>query len=158
MTFDFHGDWENFVGHNSPLYSRADENETQAKLNINFKLQYWLDSGAPPEKIMLGLPLFGHSFSLKNESQFLPGSGTATPAAGAPGNYTNKPGLLSYYEICESIEEKNMTVVRDKESYVPYAYEGMNWISYDDVESIALKTLFAKMIDLGGIMFWVGTC
>lgn len=35
MTYDYHGDWETFVGHNAPLYpSHLDETEDQKLLNV----------------------------------------------------------------------------------------------------------------------------
>ena len=34
MTYDLHGAWEDFTGHNSPLYPRDDEVDDQAYLNI----------------------------------------------------------------------------------------------------------------------------
>ena len=34
MTYDFHGGWETFTGHNSPLYPRAAETGDQQLLNM----------------------------------------------------------------------------------------------------------------------------
>lgn len=33
MSYDLHGSWEKFLGHNSPLYSRNDESHEQKKFN-----------------------------------------------------------------------------------------------------------------------------
>ena len=34
MTYDFHGPWEDFTHHNSPLYPRSDDSGLNAELNV----------------------------------------------------------------------------------------------------------------------------
>lgn len=34
MTYDLHGPWEKFTGHNSPLYARSVEAEPENELNV----------------------------------------------------------------------------------------------------------------------------
>jgi len=34
MTYDFHGKWEDFTGHNSPLFAHSLENGEAASLNV----------------------------------------------------------------------------------------------------------------------------
>ena len=71
MAYDYHGgSWEEHIGHNAPLYPKPDDdkfNYTQY-LNINFTMHYWLDKGASKNKIVMGLPLYGRTFSLQNGS------------------------------------------------------------------------------------------
>jgi len=44
--------------------------------------------------------------------------------------------------------------VVDKNIQAPYAYSGRQWIGYDDVESLYIKSVFARDLDLGGAMVW----
>jgi len=40
MAYDLHGSWEDFLGHNSPLYARSDESAEQKifnQVNISIK-------------------------------------------------------------------------------------------------------------------------
>ena len=55
MAYDLHGAWEKFVGHNAPLFGRKDETDKQAELNVDYAVNYWLDHGAPADKLVLGL-------------------------------------------------------------------------------------------------------
>ena len=153
MAYDLHGSWENFTGHNAPLYARSDEIDKQAELNVDYALKYWLDNGAPPEKLVLGLGLYGRAFTLESTNNTLPGA----PASGAAkaGRFTREAGFLSYYEVCEKIKKKNWKVEWDKEAMVPYAYKDKQWVGYDDEKSIAIKAVYAKEKNLAGIMFWV---
>ena len=155
MAYDLHGAWENFVGHNAPLYSRSDEVDKQAELNVNTAVQYWIENGAPPEKLMLGLGLYGRAFKLENNDVYLPGSNSTEKPAGKMGRFTREPGFLSYYEICEKIIKKKWIVEWDHEAQVPYAHKDDQWVGYDDEKSLEMKVLYAKEMGLGGIMFWV---
>ena len=53
MTYDMHGSWEPFTGHNAPLYPRADENADQKTLNIDSVVKYWISNGASPSKLAI---------------------------------------------------------------------------------------------------------
>ena len=61
---------------------------------------------------------------------------------------------MSYYEICENIKVNGWTEAYDSTAQVPYAYKGDQWVGYDNVKSIQLKTQYALSKNLGGIMFW----
>ena len=58
-----HGSWESFLGHNAPLYPRRNESPDQAKLNVEWAVNYWLSQGCPKEKLLVGLSLYGRSFT-----------------------------------------------------------------------------------------------
>lgn len=42
----------------------------------------------------------------------------------------------------------------DEEQQVPHKISGNQWVGYDDANSLALKTEFAKSKNLGGVMIW----
>lgn len=152
MSYDLHGGWEKFVGHNAPLYNRTDEEGEQAELNVNTAVKYWINNGAPPEKLVLGLGTYGRSFKLDKPSRTKPGS--AAKSGGKKGKWTREDGFLSYYEICQNINEKNWKVKWDQEAMVPYAYKGRDWVGFDNEKSIEIKVHYARELGLGGIMFW----
>lgn len=79
MTYDLHGGWEPFTGHNAPLYPRSDEIGYQRNLNIDAAIKYWKQNGADPTKLILGLASYGRSFTLSNQAQYNLGS----PASGS---------------------------------------------------------------------------
>lgn len=64
MTYDYHTyQWYNpITGPNSPLFSPKSESGLFQNLNINTSIQYWISKGMPKEKILLGMPTYGHSF------------------------------------------------------------------------------------------------
>ena len=53
--------------------------------------------GAPAEKIIIGMPMFGRSFTLADLSKF--DIGAPATGGGAAGPYTAESGFLAYYEV-----------------------------------------------------------
>lgn len=51
-------------------------------------------------------------------------------------------------------KRESWTVIRDPYGLAPYAYRERQWVGYDDMESIAIKTRFASSMNLGGAMIW----
>ncbi|XP_076235084.1 chitinase-3-like protein 1 [Calliopsis andreniformis] len=152
MAYDFNGSWNNFVGLNAPLYSSSRESGDQAKLNANSAVRYWLSQGAAANKIILGVPSYGRSFTLANPGNN--GLGAPATGPGAAGEYTQEAGNLGYNEICLNLRQGGWTVVRDPQQKAPYAYKGNQWVGYDDVTSIREKANYVNSMGLGGAMMW----
>ncbi|KAH8251500.1 hypothetical protein KR038_006505, partial [Drosophila bunnanda] len=151
MTYDFHGHWDKQTGHVAPLYYiESDENPY---FNGNFSIHYWLDQGTSASKLVMGIPLYGQTFSLANQNDRALNDKSIGP--GQAGTYTRSSGFLAYYEICEKIGSGGWTVVRDDYGRIgPYSYRGNQWVSYDDVADVRRKAQFLKRLKLGGGMIW----
>lgn len=151
MCYDYHGQWDKKTGHVAPLYEHPEDWETT--FNGNFSIRYWISKGAPPQKLVMGMPMYGQSFSLEKTSNN--GLNAIAPGPGQAGESTRAAGFLAFYEICDRVNRGGWTVVRDPEGRIgPYAYSGRQWVSYDDVEDIRRKTQFVKELGLGGAMIW----
>ncbi|XP_072751718.1 probable chitinase 10 [Anoplolepis gracilipes] len=151
MTYDFHGQWDKKTGHVAPLYRLP--KDWQPTFNANFSIHYWIEKGADPQKIIMGAPLYGQSFSLAERN--VHGLNAPTYGGGEAGEATRARGFLAYYEICERTLRKGWTVVQDKERRIgPYAYKNDQWVSFDDAQQIKLKAEFIKKLGLGGGMVW----
>ncbi|XP_018313223.1 probable chitinase 3 [Mycetomoellerius zeteki] len=151
MTYDFHGQWDKKTGHVAPLYSLP--NDWEPTFNANFSIHYWIEKGANPKKLIMGVPLYGQSFSLAERN--VHGLNAPTYGGGEAGEATRARGFLSYYEICERTLKKGWTVVQNKERRIgPYAYKGDQWVSFDDAQQIKLKAELIKKLGLAGGMIW----
>lgn len=60
-----------------------------------------MKQGAPKEKLMIGMPTYGRSFTLVDKDKF--DIGAPASGGGVAGNFTNESGFLSYYEVCSII-------------------------------------------------------
>ncbi|XP_069862383.1 acidic mammalian chitinase isoform X2 [Dipodomys merriami] len=151
MTYDFHGSWESYTGENSPLYKYPTETGSNAYLNVDSAMKYWKDNGAPVEKLIVGFPAYGHTFTLSNPSNT--GIGAPASGAGPAGPYTRESGFWAYYEICTFLKD-GATEAWDGPQEVPYAYQGNVWVGYDNVKSFDIKTQWLKQNNFGGSMVW----
>jgi len=151
MTYDYHGNWDRQTGHVAPLYYYPGDKWDY--FNANFTIHYWIEKGAPPQKLIMGLPMYGQSFNLADASNR--GLNAQTYGPGEAGKYTRAGGFLSYYEICDKVNNNGWTVVRDAEGRIgPYAYQKSQWVSYDDVAEVRRKAGFIRDLKLGGGMIW----
>ncbi|XP_031989355.1 acidic mammalian chitinase-like isoform X3 [Corvus moneduloides] len=144
MTYDFHGPWDGSTGENSPLFSSG-------TLSVEYAMNYWKNNGAPAQKLLVGFPTYGKTFTLQNPSNT--GIEAPTSGPGPAGPYTKEAGLLAYYEICTFLNS-GATQAWDEPQDVPYAYKGSEWIGYDNVKSFGLKVDWLKKNNFGGAMVW----
>lgn len=63
----------------------------------NASIKKWISEGADPQKLVIGVPFYGHSWKLANASDTSVGSLSWTP--GPPGPYLEVAGTLGYNEV-----------------------------------------------------------
>ncbi|MGH0158527.1 UNVERIFIED_CONTAM: hypothetical protein FKN15_045077 [Acipenser sinensis] len=151
MTYDFHGTWERQTGENSPLYKGPADQGAMTDFNVNYAMNYWKSSGAPAEKLLVGFPTYGHTWTLANPSNN--GVGAPTAGAGPAGPFTRQAGFWAYYEICTFISQ-GATQAWDAPQDVPYAYKDNLWVGYDNEKSFNIKVQWLKQNNFGGAMVW----
>ena len=149
MTYDLHGSWESTVGHHSGFNSHPNDPSGNT-LNTQFAVQYWLSLGLPASKLVYGMPAYGKSFTTNSGSHDI---GTASLGAGTGGQYTNQPGFLAYFEICDKINN-GWTVVFDEDMKSPYAYSNNQWVGYENRASLTHRCDYINENDFAGVMFW----
>ncbi|XP_034124179.1 mucin-19 isoform X3 [Drosophila guanche] len=167
LTYDFHSSHEPSVNHHAPLYSLEEDSEYNydAELNIDYSIKYYLKAGADRDKLVLGIPTYGRSYTLINEESTELGAPAEGP--GEQGDATREKGYLAYYEICQTLkDDPEWTVVQPNANVMgPYAYRRNQWVGYDDEAMVRKKAEYVVAHGLGGIMFWAidnddfrGTC
>ncbi|KAL0970437.1 hypothetical protein UPYG_G00241910, partial [Umbra pygmaea] len=149
MTYDFHGSWETFTGHNSPLYRGSKDTGDQIYFNTDFAMKYWRDQGAPAEKLMMGFASYGRTFQLSSANT---GVGAPASGAGSAGPFTREAGFWSYYEICTFLQGATVQWIDDQK--VPYAFKGNQWVGFDNNDSYDNKVRYLKENGFGGAMVW----
>jgi chitinase len=151
MAYDYHGSWNQRTGHNSPLFARQEQTGDQLLLNQEATINTWVELGAPAEKLVLGLAMYGRTFTLKTKKM----NGMNAPAAdaGKSGPYTQAAGFLSYFEICKLLKDGWSKEWNDEQK-IPYAFKEDQWVGYDDPKSIKMKCEYAAKRKLAGAMIW----
>ncbi|KAF6171243.1 hypothetical protein GIB67_036911 [Kingdonia uniflora] len=142
MCFDYHGGWDVTVtGEPALLY------DSKSNISTNYGIESWIKVGVPPYKIVMGLPLYGRTWQLKDPN--FHGIGAPAVATGPGIN-----GQLDYSDLVTFNAMNKATVVYDNKTVSTYSYAGNTWIGYDDKTSITKKVQYAKAHGLGGYFFW----
>eukprot|EP00887_Chlorella_sp_A99_P002354 scaffold10.g2354.t1 len=148
MTYDYNGAWASRTGANAPWKDPLGGND------IASTLDYYLNRNrVPPQKLSLGLGLYGRGWTLRSAA---PGAGLGAAAASlrAPvGACTQEAGYLAWYEI-KNLIDQGATVKVDPITKSAWVQKGTTWISCDTPETLAMKIQAAKALGLGGIMAW----
>jgi chitinase len=153
MSYDFAGPWSKTSGHNAPLFADpANPLPEAARDTVAAAVMRHLDAGVPPEKLLLGLPLYGRAWrgcDSRADGEYQRCSG---PAKG-----TWEDGVVGYQDIAANYLT-NAAFVRhfNTAAKVPFLFGRTSgqFISYDDAESFTYKVEFLKEKRLAGVMYW----
>ncbi|KAG9146116.1 hypothetical protein Leryth_015911 [Lithospermum erythrorhizon] len=145
MTYDYHGSWDkNQTGAQAALY------DSRTNFSTDYGISSWLNAGISREKLIMGLPIYGRSWKLKDPTVYEIGAPAVDVGPGFNGT-----GVMTYAEILEyNMQNTNATVVYDSDTVSTYSVFGTDWIGYDDTRSIAAKIGYAQAQALGGYFFW----
>jgi chitinase len=66
MCYDYHGSWDKKTGFNAPLFESNSDNK---RLSVDWTVRLYLTLGVPLEKLILGIPYYGRSFTLKSKNE-----------------------------------------------------------------------------------------
>lgn len=143
-SYDYWGSWESTTGYNAGLISRF----AGDLLNTNASIQYYLSKGFPAEKLVVGVPLYGRTFTV-TPGFYEMGANASGP--GLPGPFTRTAGWIDHNEFCRL---EGYETVFDPQSQVPYSYKDDQWISHEDFMSVATKAHMGYLFGLGGVMVW----
>ncbi len=134
MTYDYHGEWTDHAGHNSPLYSCEDD--PCGSFDATF--QYALMRKVPPARIVLGVPFYGRSFE-------------------AEGLYKKAAAYGSYdYAETVALEDAGWRYNWDFCAQVPYlrSPDGSTILCFDDMRSVYRKCRYVLDKGAAGLIIW----
>lgn len=142
MCYDYHGSWDTTAtGAQALLY------DPKSNISTSYGLRSWIKAGMPRQMVVMGLPLYGRTWKLKDPN--VNGIGASAVGVG-PG----EEGVLTYSQVEKFNKENGATVVYDVETVSTYSYVGTSWIGYDDELSTTTKLGFAQALGLRGYFFW----
>ncbi|CAG9792358.1 unnamed protein product [Diatraea saccharalis] len=100
MTYDMAETLDKVTVHNAPLHKgegHDDSVDRNTLFTVDVAVEYWLKSGCPPEKIVLGIPFYGPTFVLSSADEN--GVGASVTGPGISGPFTLTRGVIGYNEV-----------------------------------------------------------
>ncbi len=149
MTYDLHGTWEKTTNFSAPLF-RPPDDPGDPGLDIDSAVQTYCSSGVPAQKIVLGVPFYGHGWTGVPATS----NGLYQPAAGAaPGKW--EPGSFDYRDLAANYIPTYQRFW-NADAQVPWLFDPGRgiFITYEDPQSIQAKAGFARDQNLAGVMIW----
>jgi chitinase len=144
MTYDFRTS-DPIAGHHANLYLHpADEK----KLSVDSAVRDFIAAGVPPAKVVVGVPFYGRAWvNIKGE-----GTGLYQPGSRPTERIDTNYGTMS----TTLIDRGGFVRIWDRQAQAPYLWnkDTRTFISYDDPESLRLKSAYIREKGLGGAMFW----
>ncbi|KAF8250100.1 glycoside hydrolase [Wilcoxina mikolae CBS 423.85] len=142
MAYDFAGAWDATSGNSANIYPST-SNPTSTPFNADAAVKAYIAGGVAPEKIILGMPLYGRAF----ENTGGPGQ---TYSGTGEGSWES--GVWDY----KALPHAGATENNDSQLISSYSYNPTTrkMVSYDTPTIAAQKTNYIKQNCLGGGMWW----
>ncbi|KAI0851451.1 glycoside hydrolase family 18 protein [Daldinia vernicosa] len=143
MAYDYSGSWDTVSGHQANVFSYESGASSSKRLSTDAAVQHYESRGIHPQKMLLGLPLYGRAF----EGTSGLGQNYTSVGQGGP-----QPGVYYFKDL----PKPGAKVVYDDVAKATYSYDAAakELVSYDDVRSTTYKAQYLKWRRLGGAFFW----
>jgi chitinase len=144
MTYDFRTS-DPIAGHHANLYPHPADAK---KRSVDSAVREFIAAGVPPAKVVVGVPFYGRAWTdIKGE-----GTGLYQPGSRPTERIETNYGKMS----ATSIDRGGFARMWDSQAQAPYLWnqDTRTFISYDDPESLRLKSAYIRDKGLGGVMFW----
>ncbi|MUK01468.1 chitinase [Vibrio cholerae] len=142
--YDLWGTWEpKLTGHQANLFDDPEDPRPDGeRFSVDRTVSAYLDAGIDPAQLGLGLAAFGRGWAGVDTEK--PWGAATGPAAGS-----EEPGLEDYDKLRTLGEE-----FTDPQLGAAWRYDGDTWWSYDNPETLRLKSEYILEKGLGGGMWW----
>ncbi len=144
MAYDYYEPSDGKItGNHAPLFTDPADPK---KVSADRSVREYEQAGVPAAKIVLGVPFYGHVWG-----QVPPmGNGLFQPGQAAPNTEAN------YAAISTTMLGRGYNRYWDAASSAPYLYNADKqiFVSYEDPQSLLLKSEFVRKQGLASMMFW----
>jgi chitinase len=142
MAYDYAGSWDSRAGHQANLYEDKRHPEC-TPFSTQKAVEYYVSSGVPREKIVLGMPLYGRAF------QSTDGPGHSFSGTGE-GSF--EQGVWDFKVLPHAGAQE----YHDREIGASWSHHAgtKTMVSYDTADVVKQKATYVKEKRLGGGMWW----
>lgn len=142
MAYDFSGPWTPVSGHQAQLHRPPYTYPGDPGLSGHSAVDYLISRGVQPEKILLGVPVYGRSF----------------PGADNIGqSYTGHGGPECTFDY-KDLPRPGSVEHQDAQAGAAFCVGGDGgFVSYDTPDVVRMKGTYVVSRGLGGLFYWTGT-
>jgi chitinase len=172
--YNYAGTWESTTNHASPLFDSRQDPTFGQNLDIDDTVNAYLKAGVPPQKYVMGVPLYGAGWSgvpKANHGLYQNSTGaSAVPTANGTGTCTDltggTPGCdtlltagVATYATLSTLTSNGYKSYFDASRIAVWLYNPTNqtFFTYDDPDTAFLKALYIDLRvpgGLGGAFVW----
>jgi chitinase len=145
--YDFHGPWDADTNQQSALREPAGD-PVSPDFTLDRTVRSWLARGAPRDKVVVGIPYYGHGWTGVTGG----GDGLFQPAAGAA-PATFEAGTEDY-RVLATLPGQGYQLHRDLRAGHAWLFDGTTFWTFDDPLVVLQKCLYIRTQRLGGAMVW----
>ncbi|WP_026426000.1 glycoside hydrolase family 18 protein [Actinokineospora inagensis] len=146
--YDYHGTWETTTNQQSGLRTAKADPTPAPGFSSQVVVDSYLKRGAPRDKIVLGVPFYGHGWTgvtNANHGLFQTATGPA-PATWEAGSED--------YKVLKTKVGNGYRVYRDERAGFAWLFDGSTFWTYDDPTELRRKADYITDRGLGGAMVW----
>lgn len=150
-------DWVNdlsfgYNSHGKKTAADARLFNVHSHFSTSYSVTSWLDSGLPPCKLVIGIPLYGRSWLLKNKNKSK--IGAKVVSTGSKQKLSNQAGIMAYFEMEKSLKDPDAKLVYDNTNVLAYFHVRNIWVSFDSPQVVEAKIRYSQQKKLLGYFLW----
>jgi chitinase len=147
MTYDFReAEGDSLAGHHANLFPHPADADQQS---ADRAVREFLAAGVPPAKLVLGVPFYGRAWAEVDSTD-------ADGGLYRPGKAPKERLDTHYASLAALIGHDGYERRWDGVSQAPFLWNAGKkiFVSFDDPESLRVKSRYIRERGLGGVMFW----
>ena len=141
MAYDYSGPWVNKCGHQAQLFTPHVPHSPEAAISCHSAVSYMLRQGVPPNKILMGVPAYGRSF---------------TGTMGVGHSFSGTAGEEGTFEYRDLPRPGSVEHVDEQIGAAYCVGEDGGFITYDTPQTVKMKAQYVRQNGLGGLFYWTG--
>jgi chitinase len=140
MAYDYSGPWDSTTGHQANVFASKNWPLT-TKLSTDKALNDYIAAGVPPKKILMGMPLYGRSFSKTD---------------GFGKSYSGMAGNSEGIYLLKELPRPGAKTSYNPDLIASYTYDSKKreLVTMDDLKSGQAKAGYINERGLGGAFYW----
>ena len=156
ITYDFFGDWNNVLDHQTAVYCGSHLSLSKCG-GISNAIDLLLAQGVNAKKIVIGASMYARGWAGVTRDSMTDPTNPMTGVGNGKVAGSWKAGVIDYKDVVTNyVNKAGVEVGYDEVAQAAYAYDPSNGylITYDNKQSVLAKAEYVRSLGLGGLFAW----